>query len=137
MEIDGRLYPLDDPEAVEQAREVLIDREVAWMVSEAREIEVSPGSVVNVGYNEYRLIPTMSTRTLWAPWLQEVTLTAGVKRARQVLERAARRRSGRVYERLRDVAIQRLEGREPRPGQEAEPCPEWQALPAVTEVDAG
>ena len=126
--IDGRTYPLDDPEAIAQAREALISREVEEMVGEAQQIETSPGTIVNVGCNEYRRIPTMSTRTLWAPWLEAVTLTPGVKRALKVLERAARNRSGRVWERLRAEAIGRLEGREPRPGREAEPCPEWEAL---------
>lgn len=126
--IEGRTYPLDDPEAIAQAREALISREVEEMVGEAQQIETSPGSVVNVGYNEYRRIPTMSTRTLWAPWLESVTLTPGVTRALKVLERAARRRSGRVWERLRAQAIRRLEGLDPRPGREAEPCPEWEAL---------
>ncbi len=134
--VDGRAYPLDDPEAVAQAREALISREAEEMVGEAQQIETAPGTVVNVGFGEYRRISTMSTRTLWAPWLEEVTLTPGVKRALKVLERAARNRSGRVWERLRAEAIRRLEGREPRPGREPEASPEWEAL-LLTEETGG
>lgn len=109
--------PLATPEVREALRACLIEQEIDLMLYELSQIETVPAAVVEAEPGVYRRVGSGSTKDLWAPWLARVSgIRSGVTRAREVVEAAARRRSGPVWERLREEAIARLEGKRPRPG---------------------